>query len=123
MVRCYKNTCLSRKKHRREGSGSNQGTSCMNDFHRVTRWISNNMSLDDFFNKYQHFYLTNQQNNNGQYLFYESPPMYNQNWQWEADPHNFQEETKLYNGIRAADLSELFSLLRLNNKTREILQN
>ena len=90
----------------------------MNDFHRATQWISNTMSLDDFFNKYQHFYLTNQENNNSQYLFYESPPTYDRNWQWEADPHNFQAETKLYNGIRATDLSELFFPIKIKQQTK-----
>ena len=90
----------------------------MNDFHRATRWISNTISLDDFFNKYQHFYLTNHQDDEGQYLFYESPPTYDRNWQWEADPHNFQEETKLYNGIRAADLSELFSPSKIKQQNK-----
>ena len=51
----------------------------MNDFHRATRWVSKIMPLDDFFNKYQHFYLINHQDNKGQYLFYKSPPTYNQN--------------------------------------------
>ena len=47
-----------------------------------------------------------------------SPPTYDRNWQWEADPHNFQEETKLYNGIRAADLSGLFSPLKIKQQTK-----
>ena len=44
--------------------------------------------------------------------------MYDRNWQWEADPHNFQEETKLYNGIRAADLSELFSPSKIKQQNK-----
>ena len=48
-------------------------STCMNEFHRATQWISNIMSLNDSFDKYQHFYLTNQENNNGQCSFYESP--------------------------------------------------
>ena len=57
-------------------------------------------------------------NNNGQYLFYKLPPTYDRNWQCEVDPHNFQAETKLYNGIRAADLSELFSPSKIKQQTK-----
>ena len=43
---------------------------------------------------------------------------YDQNWKWEADPHNFQAETKLYNGIQAANLSELFSPSKIKQQTK-----
>ena len=91
----------------------------MNDFHHAIRWISNIMPLDDFFEKYQHFYLINNQDNKGQHLFHKSPPTHDQNWQWEAYPNNFQAETKLHNGIRAADLSELFSPSKIKEQTNK----
>ena len=79
-------------------------TNCISN---TTRWISKLMTLDDFFNEYQHFYLINGQGEDNQYLLYKLPPTYTYNCQCEAHPEIFYEETKIYNGVRAANLSTL----------------
>ena len=95
----------------------------MNDFHPTTRWIFNIMSLDDFFNKYQHLYLTNQQNNDDHYLFY------------KRHLHTIKigsgkqilpiSKQKQNSTMASGPLIYLnyFPLQKLNNKKREILQN
>ena len=44
------------------------------------------MTMESFFDEYAHLYLIKQEENEAQYLLYESPPTYAYNWQWEADP-------------------------------------
>ena len=87
------------------------------EFHNSTKWVSKLMSLKSFFNDYQHFYVTSRRDSNGRYFLYDSPPTYNHNWQWDANPDQFYEETSLYNGVRAADLSKLCFLPILNKTT------
>ena len=85
----------------------------------TTRWISKLMTLDQFFNEYQHFYLIEEENEENQYFLYESPPTYEYNWQWEADPREFNKKTKLYNGVRAANLSRICCPPKLQSQSRE----
>ena len=39
---------------------------------------------------------------------YKSPPTYAYNWKWDTNLDDFYEETIIYDGVRAADLSEFF---------------
>ena len=64
------------------------------------------MSLKSFFNDYQHFYVASQRDSNGRYFLYDYPPTYDHNWQWDANPDQFYEETRPYNGVWVADLSK-----------------
>ena len=41
------------------------------------------------------------------------------NWQWDANPDQFYEETRLYNGFRAANSSKLCFLPILNNTNKQ----
>ena len=77
------------------------------------------MTMESFFDEYAHFYLIKQEENEAQYLLYESQPTYAYNWQWEADPDYFYEETKIYNGVRAANLSDLCHLPKLQPQSRK----
>ena len=73
----------------------------------TTRWISNLMTLNEFFNEYWHFYLIGDKGENNQCLLNKLPPMYTCNWQCEADPKDFYVETNIYNDVRAANLSTI----------------
>ena len=77
------------------------------------------MTLDDFFNEYQHFYLINGQGEDNQYLLYKLPPTYTYNCQCEAHPEIFYEETKIYNGVRAANLSTLHCPPKIKQQLRK----
>ena len=79
------------------------------------------MTLNSFFNEYQHFYLIEGQGVDSQYLLYESPPTYTYNWQWEADPEEFYKKTKMYNGVRAANLTSICCLPELKQQSRKIM--
>ena len=92
-----------------------------NSIFNTTRWISKLMTLFDFFNEYQHFYLVDEKKEENQYLLYESPPTYTCNWQWEADPDKFYEETKIYNGVRAANLSTICCLPKIKQQSRQTM--
>ena len=52
-------------------------------------------------------------------MLYESPPTYAYNWQWEAGLDDFYEETKIYDGVRAANLLELCHLPKLQPQSRK----
>ena len=60
------------------------------------------MKMEDFFNEYRHYYINEIPHHKNGYYLYKTPPTYEENWHWAADPSNFYPRQLTYNGVRAA---------------------
>ena len=78
------------------------------------------MTMESFFDEYAHLYLIKQEENEAQYLLYESPPTYAYNWQWEADPDDFYEETKNLQWCESGRFIKIMSPPKITTTIKEI---
>ena len=52
------------------------------------------------------------------YFIYDKPPMPAHNWQRGENPSEFQDEKGVYQGVRAADFSDLYQPPNKKNPSR-----
>ena len=79
-----------------------------NDIVNATRWVSKLMMTHDFYDNYDHFYVSRMKKGERKYFIYDTPPTRTHNWQRGENPSEFQDENGVYQGVRAADFSELY---------------
>ena len=68
-----------------------------NSINNTTRWVSKLMKTSEFYNDYQHFYISGTTTTTSEECFmYEIPPTHMYNWQWSSNPSDFQPENGVY---------------------------
>ena len=79
-----------------------------NSINNTTRWVSKLMKTSEFYNNYQHFYISGTTTTTSEeYFMYETPSTRMYNWQWSSNPSDFQPENGVYQCTRAANFSSL----------------
>ena len=73
------------------------------------------MMTHDFYNNYDHFYVSRMKKGERKYFIYNTPTTRTHNWQRGENPIEFQDENGVYQGIRAANFSELYHPLNKKN--------